>query len=115
MTDRRDPGTSSASALGEYRIVADELLHDADLDVELTPDGLRVRGKLFAFLEGSELVVELPAERAEDLRTRGVAVAFTGGRHSNRNWVKVSDLELWSELAREAHEFVGEPPIGRQS
>jgi hypothetical protein len=29
--------------------------------------------------------------------------------------VRIRDLSLWSELTREAHEYVGEPPVGGQS
>ena len=99
-----------------YDAVTRELLMDEDYDVDLTPDGLLVREKLFAFLDGSDLVVELPETRSEDLRARGVAAAFEGSRGGpSRNWVRVGDLQLWSELAREAHQFVGEPAVGRES
>jgi hypothetical protein len=99
-----------------YDAVTRELLMDEDFDVDLTPDGLLVHGKLFAFLDGTDLVVELPEARATDLRERGVAQPFSGTRGGpSRNWIRVSDLQLWSELAREAHQYVGEPPVGRQS
>ncbi|WP_448002635.1 hypothetical protein [Agromyces bauzanensis] len=99
-----------------YDAVTRELLLDEDYDVDLTPDGLLVHEKLFAFLDGTDLVVELPEARASDLRARRVAVAFTGTQGGrSRNWVRVADRELWSELAREAHEYVGEPPVGRES
>jgi len=83
--------------------------------VKVTPDGLLVHGKLFAFLDGDDLVVEVSEARATDLKTRGVSAPFTGGGHELRDWVRVSDLELWPELAREAHEFVGEPAVGGDS
>ena len=83
--------------------------------VHLSPDGLTVHGKLFAFLKGNELVVELPEARATDLKHRGVAYDLRTVDHPNREWVRVTDLELWPELARESHEFVGEPPVGGQS
>ena len=93
-----------------------ELLLDEDYDVDLTPDGLLVGGKLFAFLDGDDLVVELSEARSADLRERGIAVPFSGSHGGpSRNWVRVGDLELWSELAREAHTFVGEPAVGRES
>lgn len=99
-----------------YDAVTRELLMDEDFDVDLTPDGLLVQGKLFAFLDGTDLVVELPEARATDLRERGVAEPFSGTQGGpSRNWIRVSDLQLWSELAREAHQYVGEPPVGRQS
>ena len=99
-----------------YDAVTRELLMDEDYDVDLTPDGLLVRERLFAFLDGNDLVVELPEGRSVDLRARGIAVPFEGTQGGpSRNWVRVGDRELWSELAREAHEFVGEPAVGRES
>ena len=99
-----------------YEAVTRELLLDEDLDVDETPDGLLVHGRLFAFLDGVDLVVDVPEARSADLRARGVAVPFSGTEgEPNRNWVRVADRELWSELAREAHLYVGEPPVGRQS
>jgi hypothetical protein len=99
-----------------YDAVTRELLLDEDYDVNLAPDGLLVHGQLFAFLDGDDLVVELPEDRSADLRKRGIAVPFRGTLGGpSRNWVRVRDRELWSELAREAHQYVGEPPVGRQS
>jgi len=99
-----------------YDAVTRELLLDEDFDVNLAPDGLLVHGRLFAFLDGDDLVVDLPEARATDLRKRGIAVPFSGTLGGpSRNWVRVGDRELWSELAREAHQFVGEPPVGRES
>jgi len=83
--------------------------------VHLSPQGLTVHGKLFGFLHGNELVVELPEARATDLKKRGVAFELRSADHPNREWVRVTDIELWPELARESHEYVGEPPVGGQS
>ena len=103
-------------AQATFDAVTDQLLEDEDYDVDATPDGLLVKGHLFAFLEGDALVVELPEARSADLRARGIAEPFRSTRGGDsRTWVRVADRELWSELAREAHEYVGEPPVGRQS
>lgn len=102
-------------AQNAFALLAVELLNDPDDDVELTDDGLRVHGSLFAFLEGDDLVVCLPPERAKDLEQREIATAYRGEIGGGNHWVVVSDRELWSELASEAHTFVGEPPVGRQS
>ncbi|HAM26721.1 MAG TPA: hypothetical protein DCP11_08480 [Microbacteriaceae bacterium] len=83
--------------------------------VEITPEGLLVHGTLFAFLQDDDLVVELTPARASDLVHRGVAARFVVDGHPTREWVRVSNLQLWPELAGEAHEFVGEPPVGGQS
>jgi hypothetical protein len=89
-------------------------LRDED-GVTFGPTGLAVHGTLFAFLEGDDLVVEVPEARAKDLVSRGVARRFTSEGHSSRKWVRVNDIQLWDELAREAHEYVGEPAVGGQS
>ncbi|MEP6479028.1 MAG: hypothetical protein ABJB03_06530 [Rhodoglobus sp.] len=80
--------------------------------VTVEPDGLRVHGRVFAFRQGDDLVVELPIDRANDLVARGVAHRAPA---EGRDWVRVSDLQLWPELAGEAHEFVGEPAVGGDS
>jgi hypothetical protein len=106
--------TTDAAAQA-YNTLTIELAEDEDYDVDIAADGLLVHGKLFAFLEGDDLVVELPEARAKDLKARGVAQAFRAGAHSTRNWVRVSEIQLWSELARESHTFVGEPAVGGES
>jgi hypothetical protein len=83
--------------------------------IRLTEDGLTVNGSLFAFRDGDDLVVDLAAERAADLVRRGMAAHYKHAGDTSRDWASVSDLTLWSELVREAHEYVGEPPIGGDS
>ena len=100
---------------------ADEAYDDltfeiAELEgVSVEPDGLFVHGTLFAFLLDDDLIVELPLGRMGDLEVRGIAKPFTSERHPTRDWVRVNDRQLWSELAREAHEYVGEPAVGGES
>ncbi len=81
----------------------------------VSPEGLLVHGKLFAFLDGDDLIVDLSEERTRDLLTRGVASPYERDGEADRNWVRVTDRQLWPELAGEAHEFVGEPHVGGQS
>ncbi|PXA68767.1 hypothetical protein CTB96_10015 [Cryobacterium arcticum] len=88
---------------------------DQDNDVLVTSDGLRARGRLFAFMDGNDLVVALPEARARDLIQRAVGYEFEATGHPGRAWVRIRDRQLWSELAREAHEYVGEPPVGGDS
>ena len=57
-----------SEAQNVFALLAVELLNDPDDDVELTHDGLRVHGSLFAFVDGDDLVVCLPPERAETSR-----------------------------------------------
>ncbi len=88
---------------------------DEDYDVVIADEGLLVRGKLFAFLDGDELIVDLPESRARDLKQRGVAHTYRANGKASPDWVRVSDLQLWPELAREAHTYVGEPAVGGES
>jgi hypothetical protein len=89
---------------------------DPDADVTATASTLLVHGRVFAALVGDSLVVDLPEARAADLIHRGMASAapaVTSPAAGVR--VSVDDVENWLELATEAHQFVGEPPVGRQS
>jgi hypothetical protein len=79
--------------------------------VVASDDALSVHGRVFATVVGDDLVVSLPTARITDLVFRGVAAAVDG----EPGKVRVSDLEIWNELAREAYEFVGEPPVGGES
>ncbi|HEX4444718.1 MAG TPA: hypothetical protein VHZ81_14200 [Galbitalea sp.] len=83
--------------------------------VTLTSDGLAVNGSLFAFRDGDDVVVDVSVDRAADLVRRGMAAHYKHDGARSRDWVSISDLTLWSELVREAHEYVGEPPVGGQS
>jgi hypothetical protein len=82
--------------------------------VGLDGDTLLVHGEPFAELDGDDLVVDLPAARAADLAERGIAQPAGAGAGGGTR-VRVADLDLWEELAREAHDFVGEPRAGGES
>ena len=99
-----------------YETLTRALVRDEHRDVDVTPDGaLHVRGRLFAFLDGADLVVHLPEERITELQGREVAAAFEVVAHENRTWARVSDWHLWPEMAREAHQYVGHGRLGGQS
>ena len=98
-----------------FTAVSDVLLSDPDDDVQLDGRRLSVRGAVFARLEGDELLVDLPTARAADLVARGIAGRVDGDVTAVGAWVAIHDSENWAELAGEAHQFVGEPPVGRQS
>jgi len=104
--------TDQASAIAYEQLAFD--LRDED-GVTVVENELLVHGTIFAFLDGDDLVVELPVARAVDLKGRGVAEEFDVDKHPTRNWVRVSDRELWPELARESHDFAGEPAVGGES
>jgi hypothetical protein len=104
------------STAPSFQLIAAELLQDPDDDVSVTSTGLHVHGRLFAYQDGAGLVVDLPQDRADDLIGREVAVPVAEGRAEPRGaWVAIADAEDWAELAGEAHQFVGEPPVGKQS
>lgn len=99
-----------------YNKVVVLLSTDPDADVTVGEHGLLTHGELFAFLdEDGDLVVTLPEERANDLLERGVGRTYSDDTHPDRQWVRVSDIELWPELAQESHEHVGEPAVGDES
>jgi len=98
-----------------FSSVSDVLLGDPDDDVQREGTRLTVKGTVFARLEGDELLVALPTARATDLVSRGIASPASGDGASSGTWVSIHDVENWIELAGEAHQFVGEPPVGRQS
>ena len=106
---------TSAAATAAFSLLSDELRADPDDDVTVTAEGLAVKGSLFALLLDDDLVVALPAARAADLVTRDVATAHPSDAPAGGSWVRIDALDLWSELASEAHTFVGEPAVGRQS
>lgn len=99
-----------------FDILETQLLQDPDLDVSSTATGLHVRGRLFAYLDGDTLAVDLPSERAGDLVGREVATRVPAARAEAKGaWVRIADAEDWPELASEAHQFVGEPAVGMDS
>lgn len=76
--------------------------------------GLRVDGKVFAFLgHDGGLIVKLPEERARLLVDEGTAVRVTMGTRSMREWVAfpaqgddAATLTLWRRMARQARTYV---------
>jgi hypothetical protein len=104
---------TSPLAAEAYENLVLELQDEPGVSVDV--DGLLVHGTVFAFLSGDDLVVDLPAGRASDLVERQQGTRFRLDGVKSRDLVKVRDRSLWSELVREAHEYVGEPPVGGQS
>lgn len=70
---------------------------------------LKVGGKVFAMLVKGDLVVKLPASRAEALREAGAAHAFDPGHgRIMKEWVAIpaTHTALWAKLGAEARAFV---------
>jgi hypothetical protein len=78
-----------------------------------TNKGLRVSGKIYAFLSNGELVVKLPEERVGSLMGSGLGKPFSAGKQGRvmREWVAVpaSASRRWRALVEEAREFVSRP------
>ena len=53
--------------------------------------------------------------RGADLIERGVAEPADTDHPAKGRWVAVTETGDWLELATEAHQFVGEPAVGRDS
>jgi len=104
---------TSTEAATTYEELAFEL--KVEDGVTVVENELLVHGTIFAFLDGDDLVLELPEARAGDLTARAVAERYSSHHHPTRNWVRVADREIWPELLRESHEFVSEPPVGGES
>jgi hypothetical protein len=75
-----------------------------------TTEGLRISGKIFAMLVGSDLVVKLPKDRVDELVDSGVAARFDAGKgRPMREWASIapSASRRWKALVEEARAFVG--------
>lgn len=76
--------------------------------------GLRVGGKIFAFLgHDGRLIVKLPRDRAGEFVDAGTAEKVVMGKRTMREWIAfpaqendTATLALWHEVAREAHRYV---------
>ena len=72
-------------------------------------EGLRIRGKVFAFVGyRGGLVVKLPAERVDALEAAGAAERMTMRERAMKEWALVgpSAAEHWAPLTAEAFAFV---------
>lgn len=98
--------------------LAEDFPHDVTLGTMFRSPGLRVGGRIFAFLgHGGELIVKLPADRAHELVTAGTAQRVTMGTRTMREWIELptqpdrdATLTLWRTLAHEAHQYVNSLP-----
>lgn len=79
--------------------------------------GLRVEGRLFAFVgTDGQLIVKVPAARAAALTATGKATPVRIGRHPAREWISIplpaseEDRECWSALLSDAYSHVAPAP-----
>ena len=107
--------SDAVDAQGVFDRLAAAQLEAADVSMGrgLTNEVLKVKNKIFAFVNDGRLVVKLPAARCGALLADGVAVPFTSGGRTMREWVAValptgSDGDpAWRDLMDEAKAFVG--------
>ncbi|HWI31835.1 MAG TPA: TfoX/Sxy family protein [Microbacterium sp.] len=75
-------------------------------------EGLRVRGKVFAFVgSGGGLIVKVPEARAAELSDSGVAPRMVMRGREMREWVTVAPeagLDAWAALMAEAFAYLDE-------
>lgn len=96
--------------------IAEDFDHvpDVAMGTMFRSPGLRVGGKVFAFLgHRGELIVKLPRDRAGQFVDAGTAEQVAMGTRRMREWValpiredRTATLTLWRNVAREAYEYV---------
>lgn len=109
MVDR----DAMARAHDAFDPIADDHLSRPDVDMGrmFSTDGLRVRGKVYAFVgHDGALIVKVPQARADELAAAGIADRMIMRGREMREWVTVppeAGADRWRSLVDEAHDFVG--------
>lgn len=96
--------------------IAEDFAGDRDvaMGTMFRSPGLRVGGKIFAFLgHHGELIVKVPSDRVRELVAAGKAQQVVMGKRTMREWIELpgpgdrtATLALWRVVAREAHQYV---------
>lgn len=85
---------------------------DVDIGAMFGSEGLRVRGKVFAFVGHlGGLVVKIPEARVTDLAEQGVAERMVMRERPMREWATVSidaGAQRWDDLIAEAFAYLDE-------
>ena len=85
---------------------------DVDIGAMFGSEGLRVRGKIFAFVGHlGGLVVKLPEARVTALAGQGVAERMVMRERATREWATVSvdaGAQRWDDLIGEAFAYLDE-------
>jgi TfoX/Sxy family transcriptional regulator of competence genes len=92
-------------------IAAEYLTRDGvDIGPMFGSEGLRIRGKVFAFLVKDGIIAKLPEERVTHWEASGRAERMIMRERAMREWVHVPDdaVDLWREIVAEAFAFVDE-------
>ncbi|QIG38883.1 TfoX/Sxy family protein [Microbacterium sp. 4R-513] len=93
--------------------IAEEYLtrDGVDIGAMFGSEGLRIRGKVFAFVGfAGGLVVKIPATRADEVEAAGTGHRMEMRGRPAKEWVVVptSSPEAWAPLMAEAFAFVDE-------
>ena len=101
----------TASARDVFDDIAVEYLTRPGVDIGpmFSAEGLRIRGKVFAFLAQEKgLIAKLPEDRVTDLDATGRAERMTMRQRAMREWVFVGSdaVDLWPAVIAEACDFV---------
>jgi hypothetical protein len=96
--------------------IAEDFTDDRDVatGTMFRSPGLRVGGKIFAFLgHRGELIVKVPSDRVRELVAAGRAEQVVMGKRRMREWIELpaladrtATLALWRDVAHEAHQYV---------
>ena len=102
-----------AHAHGIFDPIAQEFLDRDDVDIGpmFGSEGLRVRGKVFAFVaSGGELLIKVPEARADELVAAGTAERMVMRERTMREWVVVDPgaPDQWPSLIGEAFAYLDE-------
>ena len=95
-------------AMPDFDALAAELLQEPGVEEGTgfgSTEGLRVGGRIFVMHMDGDLVVKLPAARADALVEAGGTRLEIGSRRM-REWVRISPGPDWPVLAREALAYV---------
>lgn len=101
-----------AAAHALFDPIAQRHLADDDIDMGrmFGTEGLRVRGKVYAFVgHDGDLIVKVPAERVTELTEAGGAAPMVMRGRPLREWVTVgpgAGAARWAALVGEARAFV---------
>ncbi len=103
----------SAAARAVFDDIAAEymVLPAVDIGPMFGSEGLRIRGKVFAFMgHRGGLIAKLPEARVAALEATGRAERMTMRDRAMREWVFVGAdaIDLWPDVVAEAFAFVDE-------
>ena len=111
----KTPHPTSHEVVARAHAVFDPIAHEylARADVDIGPmfgsEGVRVRGKVFAFIgHAGDLILKLPEERVDELAARGEGARMAISERMLREWA-VLDLAhsaRWADVVAEAFAYV---------